>query len=76
IGRLSIYVERLLSGKQNPHAPLTVVSEAPGTALLDGGAGMGQVIALRAMELAIRKAKETGISGVAVRNSSHFGFAG
>ena len=76
IGRLSIYVERLLSGKQNPHAPLTVVSEAPGTALLDGGAGMGQVISVRAMALAIKKAKETGIAGVAVRNSSHFGFAG
>ncbi len=76
IGRLSIYVDRLRSGSQNPKAPLALVSEAPGTALLDGGSGMGQVIAVRAMELAIRKAKETGIAGVAARNSSHFGFAG
>jgi len=76
VGRLSIYADRLASGKQNPEAPLSIVSEAPGTALLDGGAGMGQVVAVRAMEMAVRKAGDTGIAGIAVRNSSHFGFAG
>lgn len=75
-GRLWIYVDRLKSGQQPPVTTVTAVNEGPGTALLDGGSGLGHVVAVRAMETALRKAKETGIAGVAVRNSSHFGFAG
>jgi len=37
---------------------------------------MGHVIALRSMKMAIGKAKEFGMGMVAVRNSSHYGFAG
>lgn len=76
VGRLLIYVNRLRSGLQKPTTSVVTVADSPGTALLDGGAGMGQVVASKAMEIAIQKARETGIAGIAVRNSSHFGFAG
>jgi LDH2 family malate/lactate/ureidoglycolate dehydrogenase len=44
--------------------------------VVDGHHGMGHVIGLRAMQMAIQKAKEYGMGSVAVRNSSHFGIAG
>ena len=53
-----------------------VVFETPVSAVLDGQAGMGIIIAIRAMELAIKKAKESGMAFVTVRNSNHYGIAG
>jgi LDH2 family malate/lactate/ureidoglycolate dehydrogenase len=53
-----------------------IVNETPVTALLDGGAGLGQVIGVRAMRLAMDKAREVGAGFVAVRNSNHYGIAG
>ncbi len=55
---------------------IATVRESPTTALLDGGGGLGHVIADRAMKLAIAKCGEAGIATVAVRNSGHFGAAG
>ncbi len=40
------------------------------------GSGLGQAIAHRAMEMAVKKAGEVGVSVVGVRNSHHFGIAG
>jgi ureidoglycolate dehydrogenase (NAD+) len=44
-------------------------------AVLDGSRGLGHVAATKAMERAIRKAREVGTGTVAVRNSQHFGAA-
>ena len=46
------------------------------SAVLDARAGMGQIVGKMAMEIAIKKAKETGIGLVTVRNSNHYGIAG
>jgi len=46
------------------------------TAVIDGHDGMGHVIAKRAMQMAIAKAKKCGMGMVAVRNSTHYGIAG
>ena len=45
-------------------------------ALIDGRGGLGHANARRAMDLAIAKAKTSGIGVVAVRNSAHFGACG
>jgi LDH2 family malate/lactate/ureidoglycolate dehydrogenase len=71
----SWYVKWLRDGEMNPQPNLRVVSETPSSALLDGERGMGMVIGHRAMELAIRKAAETGVGMVAVCNSRHFGMS-
>ncbi len=76
VGRLAMYLERIKTGVQKPVTQFTVVRESPGTALVDGNHGMGQVIAYKAMKLAMEKAKNNGISAVSVRNGSHFGIAG
>ena len=52
------------------------MQETPVSALIDGGGGLGHPNARRAMELAIDKAKTTGIGVAAVRNSGHFGACG
>ncbi len=77
IGRLkSIYYDRLKKGIQSPLTKIEIVKEGPTTAVLDGHNGMGQVIAKKAMELAIQKAREYGMGMVVVKNSTHFGIAG
>jgi L-2-hydroxycarboxylate dehydrogenase (NAD+) len=54
-------------------APIRVVKEGPGYAILDGGHGLGQVIATRAMEVAIQKAREAGVAAVWARNTNDIG---
>jgi len=73
--RLKVYVDRLRAGGVKPHGEPTVVGEGPAFALLDGNAGVGQVLSAKAMRLAIEKARETTIAVVGVRNSNHFGAA-
>jgi LDH2 family malate/lactate/ureidoglycolate dehydrogenase len=77
IGRLKpIYYDRIKQGIQNPVTEFEIVREGPTTAVIDGHDGMGHVIAKRAMQMAIDKAKEFGMGMVAVRNSTHYGIAG
>jgi LDH2 family malate/lactate/ureidoglycolate dehydrogenase len=77
IGRLKpIYVDRIAAGIINPVTKIDIVREGPTTAVLDGNDGMGQVVAKKAMEMAIAKAKQYGTGMVAVRNSNHYGIAG
>jgi L-2-hydroxycarboxylate dehydrogenase (NAD+) len=76
IGRLKYYWERLKSGQHQPVTNFEVVREAPAVATVDGHHGMGPVIGVRAMQMAIDKARVYGLGAVAVRNSTHFGIAG
>ena len=77
IGRFKpIYIDRIKAGQISPVTKIDVVREAPATAVLDGNNGMGQVIAHKAMSMAIEKARRYGIGMVAVRNSNHYGIAG
>ena len=69
------YVKWLTEGSMTARPNIRVISESSSTALIDGDRGMGMVIGHRAMELAIRKAKESGIGVVAVRNSRHYGMS-
>lgn len=74
--RVEQYTRMVQSGDIVPGAPTTVAREAPCTALLDGGWNFGPVIARRAVELAIKKAREYGTGTVSVKNSNHLGRLG
>jgi LDH2 family malate/lactate/ureidoglycolate dehydrogenase len=76
IQRCKMYYDRIRDGTYNPKTNIEVVRDDTTTAVLDGGCGMGHVIAYHAMRLAIEKAKKYGLGAVAVRNSTHFGIAG
>jgi L-2-hydroxycarboxylate dehydrogenase (NAD+) len=71
-----IYLDRINDGILNPVTNLEIVKEGPTTAVVDGHNGMGHVISYKSMQMAIDKAKKYGMGMVAVRNSTHYGFAG
>ncbi len=71
-----IYIDRIVAGIQEPVTNFEIIKETPTTAVVDGHNGMGQVIGVKAMQMAIDKAKEYGMGMVAVRNSCHYGIAG
>ncbi len=74
--RLSRYDNGLKSGLIKLEAKPEVVFETPISAVIEGHDGMGQLIGHKAMEIAIEKAKKSGIGIVSVRNSNHYGIAG
>jgi uncharacterized oxidoreductase len=74
--RVPQYVEALADGRTVPDARLRVVSDAPATLLLDGQQGFGQVMALRAMEMAVERAEGVGACVVSLSNCSHTGRLG
>lgn len=76
IARLSGYVRLWEAKRINTTPNIRIVHESPSTAVVDGDAGLGLVVAPRAMEIAIEKAKTCGTGWVAVKNSNHFGIAG
>jgi len=76
IQRMKMYYDRIKAGIYDPKTEYKIIKDGPTTALIDGGVGMGHVIAYNAMKLAIEKAKKYGLGAVAVRNSTHFGIAG
>lgn len=71
-----IYLDRIKAGIQNPVTNFEVVKETKTTAVVDGHDGMGQVIGVKSMNMAIEKAKEYGMGMVVARNSTHYGIAG
>jgi LDH2 family malate/lactate/ureidoglycolate dehydrogenase len=73
---LRSYVSGYNSDVLNPTPQMKIVKETPSTATIDGDGGLGLMIAPKAMEIAIEKAKAVGTGVVAVRNSGHLGAAG
>lgn len=73
VRRLPTYHERISKGWIIPGAPYEIIKESPALALVDGHNGLGSVVAQKSMELAIQKAKISGIGTVIVRHSTHFG---
>ena len=77
IGRLKpIYIDRIDAGILDPVTRIEVLKDEKACVTLDGLNGMGHVVAKKAMEMAIAKAKEYGLGMAAVRNSTHYGIAG
>ncbi|MFW5759842.1 MAG: Ldh family oxidoreductase [Cyclobacteriaceae bacterium] len=76
VARLAGYIRLWESGRINSNPNIKVVHETPSTAVIDGDSGLGLVVAPKAMEVAMEKARQAGTGWVSVRNSNHFGIAG
>ncbi len=76
VARLAGYVRLWEAKRVNANPLIKIVHETPSTAVVDGDAGLGLVVAPMAMQVAIEKAKNVGTGWVSVRNSNHFGIAG
>jgi uncharacterized oxidoreductase len=74
--RLPWYVEALESRPVTPYQQYEIVKETPATAVIDAKGGLGIVAALKATELAIKKAKAHTFGGVGVFHGGHAGRLG
>jgi LDH2 family malate/lactate/ureidoglycolate dehydrogenase len=70
------YFQRWQNNMITMDAAITVLRESPVTALLDAGGGLGYVPAVRAMTMAMEKARTSGMAAISVGNSAHYGAAG
>ncbi|MDD3347650.1 Ldh family oxidoreductase [Oscillibacter sp.] len=76
IQRLIRYHQEITGGLVKLDAKPEVVFETPLSAVIEGNDCMGQLLGVKAMEMAIAKAKEHGFGMITVRNSNHYGIAG
>ena len=74
--RMPSYIERIKAGGINLEPDIRIRHETPTSALVDGDNGLGQVVVTRATELAIDKAKMSGLAMVGTVHSNHAGAAG
>jgi LDH2 family malate/lactate/ureidoglycolate dehydrogenase len=76
IARLTGYVRLWEAKRVNATPNVKILHETPSTATVDGDSGLGLVVAPKAMQIAIDKARNVGTGWVCVQGSNHFGIAG
>ncbi len=76
LGRFPQYLISIEAGTINLKEDIVIEKETPAIALINGNSGFGQAVSYKAMQLAIKKAKEVGIGCVGVHNTNHFGVTG
>lgn len=75
LSRLGYYIKRIKDGVINTNATPEIVRDNKSCVTIDGHNALGQIVGKYAMNQAIEKANQHGISCVAVKNSSHYGIA-
>ena len=70
------YIKKAHAGGINLQAEPVITKEGSAFAVIDAKEAIGMVPSVMAMELACKKAKQTGIGIVTVKNSCHFGANG
>lgn len=73
LSRVKVYCDRIRAGMVATEPEIRLLSESPAAIHLDGGHGMGAVVASRAMKLCVEKARVSGIAIASVRAGTHFG---
>jgi LDH2 family malate/lactate/ureidoglycolate dehydrogenase len=76
LNRLDMYVNDVKTGICDSKAAPSIIKQSAATAFVDGHNGLGPVIGNFCMDLAIKKAKESGVGWVVARGSNHYGIAG
>jgi ureidoglycolate dehydrogenase (NAD+) len=75
IGRLLMYIPRIVKGLINPRPNMNIDSLTPALRIVHGDNGLGTVVGTRGIKEAIEGAREMGICFVGCRDSNHFGAA-
>ncbi|XP_045528379.1 uncharacterized oxidoreductase YjmC-like isoform X1 [Pieris brassicae] len=76
LNRLELYVNDILSGACKPNNEPKILKETPSTAWVDANNVLGATASHFGMDIAMKKAKETGVGWVTVKGSNHNGMAG
>jgi uncharacterized oxidoreductase len=74
--RVPYYVQAIKDGEVVPGAELTILEEGPSRIVADGNWGLGQVQAMRLIELLGKKAQEGGLGLGTMTHSGHIGRLG
>ncbi len=74
--RIAGYLSMMRLGLLNPRPKVELLRDTPSTAMLEGDRAFGMVVAKRAMQMAIDKARTVGIACVTARNVTHTGLVG
>jgi len=76
VARFGLYYKSTVSGRVKKDALLHIQRDDPPFLMVDADNGLGIIMAYKATELAIQRAKEQGVCIMGVQNSNHFGAAG
>jgi len=76
LNRLDYYVDDIAKGNNEVNKEPEVIKQGPSTALVNGNNCLGPVVGTMCIDLAIEKAKASGIGWVSAQRSNHFGIAG
>uniref|UniRef100_A0A2C9KQK3 Malate dehydrogenase n=1 Tax=Biomphalaria glabrata TaxID=6526 RepID=A0A2C9KQK3_BIOGL len=76
VNRLDFYLSDITNGLTCVDKEPEVIKETVSTALVEGNNCLGPVVGKYCIDIAIQKAKTTGIGWVSARGSNHFGIAG
>jgi uncharacterized oxidoreductase len=70
------YVSWVKAGEVVANQTIAALADTPAFAVLDGRFGFGQIMASRAIDIGVEKAKAVGLAAVSLRNSGHVGRVG
>ena len=73
---LPMYLDRIIAGSVAPKMQGRIVSDTGAQIVIDADNGFGQIVAEKAVGIAVERARKHGLAAVAVRNAFHFGAAG
>ena len=76
VGMVMPYVRSLKAGELQLNQRLSIVTDAGTLLVADGNRGIGQSMAFQTMQLAIERARRSGVVIVGLRNSHHIGRVG
>jgi len=76
VNRLEMYLSEIAAGDIDVAAQPVIAAESASTAKVDGKNALGAVVSNFAIDLAITKAKATGVAVVTCGHSNHYGIAG
>jgi uncharacterized oxidoreductase len=76
VARFPLYVEQALDGTVRPGAPVRIVRETAGTAVVDCGGNFGMVGGRRMVEIVSARVKGTGIACAVSTHCNHVGRLG
>ena len=76
LGRFPQYIKSINAGTIKTEGDYEIEKESPSTAMINGNHKFGHYLTVKAMDLAVKKASETGVGIVGIHDSNHYGIAG
>lgn len=76
VGCIPNYIENIEEGRMQARPAIVIERRAPWALAVDGGNGLGHVVATRAMRAVVEVCAAVGIAAATVRHTNHLGAAG